>query len=165
MVGRIAPQKDPKYFTEVARWARNYGGDFEFVWVGDGEKDFKKTLLDSGVKITGWKDRKGVEKELMAADIYVHTAAWEGFPVTILDAAKIGLPILARRADYLEGMPRKYIYAEPYNLASKLVSLTRDDWEKAKRSAKDWGDALKDNTMDNLREVLLGIYDELAKKS
>jgi glycosyltransferase involved in cell wall biosynthesis len=41
--------------------------------------------------------------ELDGADYYVHSASYEGFPISILDAAARGLPVIARSIDALTG--------------------------------------------------------------
>ncbi|WP_319951633.1 glycosyltransferase [Paenarthrobacter sp. PAE-2] len=105
MVGRICNQKDPKFFADVARLAAGSSelSDWEFWWVGDGEAELKSHLISHGVKVTGWKVGAGLVDELDSGDYYVHTAAYEGFPISILDAAARGLPIVARKIDALKG--------------------------------------------------------------
>jgi glycosyltransferase involved in cell wall biosynthesis len=163
MLGRLAPQKDPEFFAEVARYAKKFGGEFEFVWIGDGEERYREKLKAAGIRITGWVDQKMVAEELQKADFYVHTALWEGFPVAILDAVKVGLPVLARRAPYLVGMPQKYILMEANNIAPKLVSLSKNQ-SKAKICANAWNDALSENTMENVAKRLHEVYSRVVLK-
>ncbi|MFX7785070.1 glycosyltransferase, partial [Acinetobacter baumannii] len=61
------------------------------TWIGDGPSSAPR------VRVPGWAARDDVRAELAELDVYFHTAAWEGFPIAILDAAAMGLPILARR--------------------------------------------------------------------
>jgi len=161
MIGRLAPQKDPEFFAEVVEWVKKFGGEFEFVWIGDGEAEYREKLQESGVRITGWLDTDGVTKELMKADFCIHTAAWEGFPVAILDAVGAGLPVVARTAPYLVGMPQKYFWMEANNIASKLVALSKSQ-TKAKACARAWKDALSENTMENIAKRLREVYGEVV---
>ncbi|MBP2395572.1 MULTISPECIES: glycosyltransferase [Paenarthrobacter] len=103
MVGRICKQKDPSFFGEIARLAASSStlSDWEFRWIGDGEPDLRQSLASQGVQIAGWKESDELIAELDAGDYYVHTAAYEGFPISILDAAARGLPIVAREIDAL----------------------------------------------------------------
>lgn len=105
MVGRICAQKDPRFFAEVARLMANEGLSEQpvFRWIGDGDEDLKQALETAGVEISGWKTGEGLLAELDSADVYVHSASYEGFPLSILDAAARGLPVIARAIDALEG--------------------------------------------------------------
>lgn len=96
MIGRLAAQKDPEFFlaTFEALCAANAGLDA--VWIGDGEPSFRQKLERNGVTVTGWLDASGVQ-EAMKGAVYLHTAAYEGFPLSVLDAAACGAPIVARR--------------------------------------------------------------------
>ncbi|MEE2524682.1 glycosyltransferase [Pseudarthrobacter sp. J75] len=105
MVGRICKQKDPDFFRQVATLAvtRPLLSDWTFRWIGDGELEHRASLESAGIQISGWKDEKELVGELDRADYYVHSATYEGFPISILDAAARGLPIIAREISALEG--------------------------------------------------------------
>ena len=105
MVGRICEQKDPLFFGQVAKLAASSPvlSGFIFRWVGDGEHDLREALQDDGVEVAGWKQGNELLAELDAGDYYVHSAAYEGFPISILDAAARGLPIIGRSIDALIG--------------------------------------------------------------
>jgi glycosyltransferase involved in cell wall biosynthesis len=105
MVGRICPQKDPAYFAAVAT---RVGQKFlssrpVFRWIGDGDEDLRSSLEAAGIEVSGWKQGEDLVAELDSADLYIHSAKYEGFPLSILDAAARGLPVIARRIDALEG--------------------------------------------------------------
>ena len=65
--------------------------------MGGGAPGEEAALREAGALVTGWLPRQAALERLAAADVYVHTAAWEGFPVSVLEAAALDLPILARR--------------------------------------------------------------------
>jgi glycosyltransferase involved in cell wall biosynthesis len=94
MVGRISAQKDPAFFAEVAR--QFAGEHVRFAWVGDGDDPKGDVLEESGVEVTGWLAPPQLRHRLSVASLYVHTAAWEGGPVSTIEAAAMGVPILAR---------------------------------------------------------------------
>jgi len=98
MSGRIAPQKDPRLLRDIARETASAG--YTFVWVGDGDPTYRQELERAGVVVTGWLADHELHKVLAEASVYLHTAAYEGFPLAILDAAQFGLPILVRDANY-----------------------------------------------------------------
>lgn len=97
-VGRLVAQKDPIFFSEVAALSKALGKPFDFIWIGGGEKCFADTLKKAGVHVTGWLSRDGVEECLASADLYLHTALWEGAPLSIFEAASIGVPVVARQS-------------------------------------------------------------------
>lgn len=92
-VGRICNQKDPEFFAEVAEILR---GTASFTWVGDGDANLKKILLDAGVVVTGWVSTDKVDQLVSGADLYFHSALWEGSPLSTLDAISLGVPVITR---------------------------------------------------------------------
>jgi glycosyltransferase involved in cell wall biosynthesis len=92
-VGRICPQKNPELAIALMK-SQTREQRFEMTWVGDGDPNLREELSKSGVRITGWLEPNYVEKALLACDVYVHFAAWEGFPLAVLDAHHCGLPII-----------------------------------------------------------------------
>ena len=96
MVGRISPQKDPGLFAEIARRTLAVDPSIRFRWIGDGDADQRRELEDAGVEVTGWVGDEDLVAFLGSASLYVHTAAYEGFPLSILDAAALGVPTVVR---------------------------------------------------------------------
>jgi glycosyltransferase involved in cell wall biosynthesis len=97
--GRIVTQKDPAFFAAIS--AARQEDRARFVWIGDGDPAECRLLERSGVHVTGWVDDSALHEVLSGASVYVHTARYEGFPLAILDAAELGLPILVREAAYV----------------------------------------------------------------
>lgn len=102
MIGRVAPQKSPEFMVAIADELRARGSDVEFVWIGGGSANAEQLLRDAGVRVTGWLDETDLLAEIDALDLYVHTARYEGFPLSLLDVAARGVPIVARRIPALE---------------------------------------------------------------
>ncbi|MDN5996512.1 glycosyltransferase [Acidipropionibacterium jensenii] len=101
MIGRIAAQKDPQFFADVAAVIGSAAHPLESVWIGDGTDEGKALLRDAGVRVTGWLSPESIVNELHNA-VYVHSARYEGFPLSILDAAAQRIPIVARCIPPLE---------------------------------------------------------------
>jgi len=96
-VGRVSAQKAPTLFAAVAAAAREDPRlDATFVWIGDGDPSRVAELRSAGVEVTGWMPPADVRRRLATAALYLHTAAWEGGPVSTVEAASLGLPVLAR---------------------------------------------------------------------
>lgn len=79
-IGRIGYQKNPELFNQIAEKFQN----IEFTWIGEGE--LRSELSSSNIKITGWKERKDVLKELNKNDIFILPSLWEGLPIALLEA-------------------------------------------------------------------------------
>lgn len=94
MVGRISPQKDPELFAAVARASQGF--PWRFVWIGDGDREARGDLLDAGVEVTGWTPPAAAARRVARARLYLHCAAWEGGPLSTIEAATLGTPVLAR---------------------------------------------------------------------
>ncbi|MBK0332472.1 glycosyltransferase family 4 protein [Brachybacterium sp. MASK1Z-5] len=97
-VGRVAPQKRPDVFGEIARrWEQERRtGDSalpvaRFRWLGDGERQ----LLGEGVEVTGWLSPARLRAELAEADLMLFTSAGEGMPIALLEAQAMGIPCVA----------------------------------------------------------------------
>lgn len=100
-VGRIAAQKDPSFIAKVAAVL---GDGYRWVWVGDGDEVAKAELLQSGVEVTGWLPNDSVIELIREAKLYVHGAAWEGAPVTLLESVLSGTPVITRTVPSLAGL-------------------------------------------------------------
>lgn len=101
MVGRVSAQKDPRFFADAARASHS---DVRWTWVGDGDPHLREELERAGVTVTGWLPNDLVKKHIAAADLYLHCAKWEGAPITLLEAAALGTPVLARGVESMEGL-------------------------------------------------------------
>ncbi len=96
MLGRIAPQKDPSFYIDVADRVRAQIADVEFCWIGDGDRSLRAELEARDIFVTGWISSDEVRARLRNSTLYVHSAAYEGFPLSILDAAACDVPVVAR---------------------------------------------------------------------
>lgn len=102
MVGRIAAQKDPGMMIALMRELASSPSPVEAVWIGGGDEEWQHRLTEAGVRVTGWLPKERVVEELDALSLYVHTASYEGFPLSVLDAAARGIPVVARRIPSLD---------------------------------------------------------------
>jgi Glycosyltransferase len=89
-VGGIRRQKNPRLFAQIA--ARMDADRFRFTWIGDGDDEAKKPLLQAGVAITGWLSTEQTLKAVSEADVYLSTSDWEGMPVSVIEAMLMGKP-------------------------------------------------------------------------
>jgi glycosyltransferase involved in cell wall biosynthesis len=123
MLGRISPQKGPDFFGRAARLSRAWDLPLRWIWVGGGRPEEERALRDAGAEVTGWLPRQLALDRLATADVYVHTAAWEGSPVSVLEAAALGLPIVARRIPSLEALGLPTLFDTPEAVVAAAWSL------------------------------------------
>lgn len=122
MVGRLAKQKDPEYFLRTVREVRRLDSRLHAVWVGDGEEHYRRMLEKEGIEVTGWLSGDEVRERLVDS-VYVHTAAYEGLPLSILDAAAADAPITARGILSLTDLPI-HLESTPETLAESACLLS-----------------------------------------
>jgi len=122
--GRVGAQKDPGFFAAVAR---ALAGDEEpppkLRWIGGGDDGAEAMLRRAGVDVTGWIPREQVLTQLSSADVYLHTAAWEGAPIAVLEAASLGIPIVARRIPALVSLGLDALADTPDDVAALVHKL------------------------------------------
>ena len=94
MVGRISRQKGHEYFRALAESCAKVA---HFKWIGGGDAQVMAEMVEAGIEVTGWRQRGEVIAHMKGLDLYFHTAAWDGFPISVLEAAKLDLPIALRR--------------------------------------------------------------------
>lgn len=139
MIGRLSPQKDPGYFIRVADLVKATRPDVKFTWIGGGTEAQLVRMRASGVRVTGWLGDSDLLLELQRPWVYLHSARYEGFPLSVLDAAAYGHPIVARRISAFEGteLLQAGEAAEAANLVLKVLG-----GEKEQRTAIDGANRL-----------------------
>ncbi len=124
MIGRIVELKGPDFFMEAARNSI-LSSETTFVWVGEGDPEITQKLKQSGIEVTGWLNQNEITKYVSQAQAYFHTSSSEGFPISVLDAANVGVPIIVRNIDAFNGMDILKI-DNPLEAAKALTNLQND---------------------------------------
>jgi glycosyltransferase involved in cell wall biosynthesis len=158
-VGRIGPQKDPAYFAQIADRVRSDAElreQVQMVWIGGGDADGEASLRRCGVDITGWVTRAEATARLSQAHAYLHTAAWEGLPLTLLEAATLQLPLVLRRIPALEEVVVPTRGFGPASLAASIGELRhRDRYEEAVAASRRF---LDEHTPERQQLALAQLY-------
>ena len=95
-VGRMEAQKRPMLFLEVAERLRRKLPQVKFLWVGGGSlaRDWDQWVaarqLSKVISRAEWQS--DVKPFLLAADFFLHVAAYEGLPFALIEAMSAGLP-------------------------------------------------------------------------
>ena len=93
-MGRISPQRQPEACARILGAVRSIS---EVRWIGGGAPASAgaRALVDADVPITGWTDRGAALDQLREADIYLHWTAWDGHPLSILEAIARDVIVIA----------------------------------------------------------------------
>lgn len=92
-VGRISKEKGVDVFCEAITKLHLKG-----IVVGDGDEKQKLEERYPNIEFTGWKNKDEVNAYMKKAKALVFPSKWyEGAPLTILEAASIGLPTLVSK--------------------------------------------------------------------
>ncbi|RMB80612.1 glycosyltransferase [Streptomyces shenzhenensis] len=119
-MGPLCPQRDPAFFVRAAAAA---DPGLTWIWIGDGEPRYRRLLEKAGICVTGRLPRRNAFRLLRTADVYVHTAAWEGSHDTLLQAAVAGLPVVARSIPALRALRLPGLAPTPEILADTVLRL------------------------------------------
>jgi glycosyltransferase involved in cell wall biosynthesis len=158
--GRLGAQKDPVFFADAVTHARQVHPDLQAVWIGDGEAKYAGYLADRRIEVTGWMPRSQALAELARGDVYLHTAVWEGLPISILEANAAGLPVVARTRPYLHGQRLPLTFGRPDEFAGVLSALSTARERSAARDATRV--ALADNCDGSQQVALKELYGPYA---
>lgn len=95
-IGRTVPQRRP---VACARILAAVSGVAETAWLGGGGGDRGKqgwrALERAGVPPSGWLPRERILEELRQSLVYLHWTAWEGQPLSILEAMACDTVVVA----------------------------------------------------------------------
>lgn len=126
VVSRVTPQRDPAFFAATARLIRGELPETRFVWIGDGDgKDTSliPVLENAGVEVTGWLNGDELHRRIAELSVVVHTARWDGFPMSVLEVRRIGVPLLVRDIPALQECPAEARFGTPEDAARRAVRI------------------------------------------
>jgi glycosyltransferase involved in cell wall biosynthesis len=98
-VGRLGKQKAPLDFVQMAALVHAQMPQTHFVWAGSGPLEDEANALAESLGIRDVchfiGEYKNVPALLAIMDCFVLPSLWEGFPIVLLEAMAIGVPIVA----------------------------------------------------------------------
>ena len=143
--------KGPDVVLKTARLIReNTDYEVEWKWIGgtdeemrEFEKLTKVNAREAGIRMMGTLTATEMIRELLTADMYVHTSYADNSPNAVCEAQYLGMPVIATDTGgvvslFSEQYDRNMLVPmnDPFYLASKIVEL-REDGAKAERLAED----------------------------
>jgi glycosyltransferase involved in cell wall biosynthesis len=96
-VGRLTQIKRPDRLLDVSAECKRRGIDLRFLVAGEGElfESSKQRALQEQLNVTFFGWRSDIDQIFAASDIAILTSDNEGIPLTLIQAAQAGLPIVA----------------------------------------------------------------------
>jgi glycosyltransferase involved in cell wall biosynthesis len=93
-VGRITEQRQP---ASAARILASVADIADVSWVGGAGRGGipESAVSDQGVPVSGWLERPEVLAALSGATVYLHWTAWDGQPLSILEAMAENVVVVA----------------------------------------------------------------------
>jgi glycosyltransferase involved in cell wall biosynthesis len=93
-MGRIGPQRQP---SKVARILESVRDLAETEWIGGAppREPGLASLARAGVSVSGWLTRDAVMRRLRDSTVYLHWTAWDGQPLSILEALAVDAVVVA----------------------------------------------------------------------
>jgi glycosyltransferase involved in cell wall biosynthesis len=166
-VGRIGAQKDPDFFrATVLQLRRNGHPDLDARWIGDGDDRVAKLRLErSGIPTSGWLSSFDAHRALGQAGVYLHTARWEGFPVSILEAIELGIPVIAREVPTMSGAIATPGITTPEQMAAAAEELLHGGETARHANLAAWQRRLAENTPERQARALEAAYRASARQA
>jgi len=157
-VGRIGAQKGPGFYSAVVDLLRRRRPGLDAQWVGGGAEQDARPLELAGIRVTGWLGSAAAQEAVAGAAAYVHTAEWEGFPIAILEAVELGVPVVAREVPTLRGAIATPGLTTPSQVAAAVDELLAGGPVARERNLAAWRAVLAENTAEQQSAALRGLY-------
>lgn len=149
MIGSFTSQKRQIELIDLIE-KKNF---LEFTFIGEGqsrlkvETEVKNRGLDNRIFFTGAISSEEVVHILRESDLYLHAVAWEGFGISILEAMKLGLPILASNVEGLseviqnnemliesfQSQKASHLITKLYEDNSYYLAASKNSYEKSRK--------------------------------
>ncbi len=170
VVARFSPQKRNKEILQALRKVLDSGNQVHVTFIGGGEElsDVKAVCQALGLKknVTFYGICKDVYRRLPDFDVFLLYSNWEGFPISILEAMRAGLPVIASDVGGVkEAVDEKTGWLIPRGDENKLVEIlskiacSRGDLEfKGIAGRRKYEEMF---TVDRMMERIAGVYTEV----
>jgi len=167
-LGRMVKQKRPLVFLEQAERIHLKMPNARFLWVGEGpiSEEWDSWVASRGLqevihRLTWQHD---IQPLLFAADVFMHTAEYEGLPLAILEGMSAGLPV-ALTSNLITDLPF-LAPAEPILLNGGIDFGTLENRVEMRARGQAARGIVKDRfSFDRMAEEYEVLYKTLASSS
>jgi glycosyltransferase involved in cell wall biosynthesis len=94
-MGRVVAQRQPLEVAEILADVRDAGASVAWLGGSPGTSPGQEALARAGIPVTGWLAREDALERLAGATVYLHWTAWDGMPLSILEAMARDVVVIA----------------------------------------------------------------------
>ena len=167
-LSRFDHQKNMDSMFRIAkRWAGHE--DVRFVWVGDGED--KERLVQQAraenvpIDFIGFTTKP--MKYLLLSDLYLSTSRFEGLPYGLIEAASVGLPIVASNVkgnnEVVENGFNGFLFSEEQEAVNQIETIMNDKVKYQQMSAASIEFFKRNFTEEKMIDALVNEYKNLTQ--
>lgn len=168
MVARFEDQKDQELLIRALSNLKDQKWQLEFVGDGSNLPKMKNLAKDLEVnnKINFLGFRKDVKNLLSQADIFVLTSNYEGLPITILEAMRAKLPVVASDVGGVveqvkDGQTGFTIQGKDINKLTKSLNALISDKELREEMGTNGYELFREQfTFEGMYQKTLGVYEK-----
>lgn len=161
-----------KNMDSMFRIAKHWVGSKEvrFVWVGDGEdkERLEKQAKAENVPIDFVGFTKEPMKYLQSSDLYLSTSRFEGLPYGLIEAASVGLPIVASNVkgnnEVVNNGYNGFLFKEESEAVNQINTILTDNAKYLQMSTASIEFFKKNFTEVKMIEALVKEYERLNRK-
>ncbi len=169
--GQTRAGKGVQDFVAVARLLPDvrfiWAGGFSFGPLADGYHETKDMLakLPPNVTFTGIVEREEINNLLNAADLFFFPSYQELFPMSILEAASVGLPLLLRDLpEYRNILTGRYRTAETHEEFAGAIRQIQTDRELYEKMAQDAESISREYSEERIYRIWEKFYKDCIRK-
>jgi len=175
-VARLSREKGIEDFVAVAEQVAREIPEARFCVAGEGPESgqMRSLVARAGLaerfEFTGFLDETGMRNLYASLDVLLHPSHSEGTPMTLLEAAATGVPVVATLVGGVGGMFTdgktaclSHVGDVP-GLARSVIRLARDPEQSAAQSAAARAAVEKDHDMVHRVRLLEGFYRQMIDK-
>jgi glycosyltransferase involved in cell wall biosynthesis len=99
-VGRIRPQKDPKFLTLAMQFEPTLST--KIIWIGSGDLDLIQLLQNANVEVVSWMKKDEIWEFKNNFSVSCIPSSWESGPLTLFESLSAGMPVICRSIPALD---------------------------------------------------------------
>lgn len=170
MVARLDEQKDHDTLLSALSILKNYNWTLDLIGDGPREDVLRRYAdrLSLGKRVNFLGLRDDVEMLLAESHIFVLSTKWEGFPLSILEAMRAGLPVIASDVggvpEAVKNCETGYLVPRMDSdaLADRITSLLADPDQRMLMGAAGRRSFEENFLFERMAEQTLTVYKQLA---
>jgi glycosyltransferase involved in cell wall biosynthesis len=134
-MGRMDDQRLPAQTADILARV-SYAADVHWIGGPKPGTGAEAPVAAAGVPFTGWLPRPEAMARMRRASVYLHWTAWDGYPLTLLEAVARGIAVVARETPVTrEILGQHGVCTNPDDAVELTEALVADDGARARLAA------------------------------